>query len=533
MPLEDDWAYARTVEHLVDTGRYQLHPWLSANMPFQAVWGAMFVLLLGPGFGSLRLSTIILSAAGLWAFYVFLRAGGWSQTRSCGGVLVLWSSPLYLRFSFNFMTDVPFASLMMLSVWLYTAAWTRRSHGWMTLAAAAGTAAILTRQFGVALIPAVLLIAWLQRSAPRTPSLVAVAAIPLILAAVYQVATGLSAPTWAQQINRRAQLAMLRDWRLQLEQLLWRPGVLLEYLCLFTLPLAVGISLQWTRRGFPKRLRSREFARICVVVALVLGLSLAIGWAAHLGIILPILPWNLADLLGHIGMWGRGALTAAMLIWAVPLAAMLVTALRRDFSAALAATGLRGITSGPAADSDAARIAGVMMHATMICLLPTTLVYRDFGDEYLLVYLPWVIWALGGFLASRFAAVAMAGVALLQLAAAIVWVDILLSTEQVQWQAAQNAVEHFHVSPDRVSAGWTWATYYGFEDYAARFPFAGQTDFSTLFERWLPAYHDRAEYHVRIGHLAGPLLPDDVTVARRHSLLGHVLEARAVRALPP
>src|SRR4051794_11178979 len=70
MPLEDDWAYALTVDHLVQTGNYQLHPWLSANMPFQAFWGAMFTLGLGSGFGSLRISTLVLSMAG--AFFGFV-----------------------------------------------------------------------------------------------------------------------------------------------------------------------------------------------------------------------------------------------------------------------------------------------------------------------------------------------------------------------------------------------------------------------------------------------------------------------------
>src|SRR3954468_22352937 len=69
MPLEDDWAYALTVEHLVKTGSFELHPWLSANMPFQALWGTAFTLLLGPGFASLRISTLVLSMAGLYAFF--------------------------------------------------------------------------------------------------------------------------------------------------------------------------------------------------------------------------------------------------------------------------------------------------------------------------------------------------------------------------------------------------------------------------------------------------------------------------------
>ena len=42
MPLEDDWAYALSVRHLLDTGKYQLHDWAALYMVFQVYWGALF-----------------------------------------------------------------------------------------------------------------------------------------------------------------------------------------------------------------------------------------------------------------------------------------------------------------------------------------------------------------------------------------------------------------------------------------------------------------------------------------------------------
>jgi len=35
------------VQHLLETGAYQAHAWLEANMPFQAYWGGLFVLVFG------------------------------------------------------------------------------------------------------------------------------------------------------------------------------------------------------------------------------------------------------------------------------------------------------------------------------------------------------------------------------------------------------------------------------------------------------------------------------------------------------
>jgi hypothetical protein len=511
MPLEDDWAYARTVERLVQTGRYELHPWLSANMPFQAFWGAMFTLLLGPGFASLRISTLVLSIGGLYAFYRLLCIGGRSEAEAAVGVLLLWSSPLYLRFSFNFMTDVPFTALMLISLWLYSVAWSRMSYGAMAIAAVAGTATVLTRQFGLALIPALVVMAWLRRSAARTPALISVAVIPLVLGVIYQLTMGISAPTWAQQINLQAQQALMNNWRLQLYELLWRPGVILQYLCLFTLPLAIAVSVRWIRNSLAVP-PSRGFLRISLGVAVTLGLCVAIGLAAHKGVALPTIPWNFEGL-RDFSKPARLSLTAIIMIMAVPYTATLITRIRADLSA-----------KNP-------EVTAALFHATILALLPFTLAYHQFGDEYLLVYVAWVTWTIARWssLWSRSTALTLAAVALFQLAVVTIWVDEILSRNQVQWQAARNTVERLHISPASISAGWTWATYYAFDDYLARHPSDGQVDFSSLFDEWLPAYDNRAEYRVEVSDRSKPSPSGDLTLVQRQTLTGHVLRARAER----
>ncbi len=505
MPLEDDWAYAWTVEHLMRTGKYELHPWLSANMPFQAVWGAAFSWILGGGFAALRISTLFLSGVGLWAFYRLLRDAGRNQAEAAVGVILLWSSPLYLRFSFNFMTDVPFTALVLLSVWLYARAWTRMSYGWMAAAAMTGTAAVLTRQFGVALIPALIWAAWLRRPAAQVGRLAAIAVVPLLAAAAYQGIMGIAHPTWAQRINLQGQAALSGNWRLQLEALLWRPGVMVQYLCLFTLPLAVWLiprSWQWRR--------SRHFVRACYGVAAVLGISLAVSWAAHRGVTLPSIPWNLEELADTSQSWRR-VLTLAILIGSVPYLARGVTALPRDLG-----------------EGD---VLAVLFHGTMLCLLPMTLAYQQFGDEYLIVYVPWVIWTAGRAapLRSRWAVMAMCGLGVVQLGIVTTWVDGILTRNQVQWQAAQQVVERLRVPPASVSANWTWAAYHEFDDYMARYPAEGQTDFRSLFDRWLPDYRRRAAFQVSVRETAGAALPGDVATVRRRTVSGAVWEARAER----
>ena len=57
-PQIDDWAYAATVWHWLDTGQYRLNEWIAANPPFQIAWGALFCRLFGESFAVLRISTI-------------------------------------------------------------------------------------------------------------------------------------------------------------------------------------------------------------------------------------------------------------------------------------------------------------------------------------------------------------------------------------------------------------------------------------------------------------------------------------------
>jgi hypothetical protein len=512
MPLEDDWAYARTVDHLVQTGRYQLHPWLSANMPFQALWGAVFTLLLGAGFASLRISTLVLSMGGLYAFYHLLRIGELTEAEAAVAVLLLWSSPLYLRFSFNFMTDVPFAALMLIGLWLYSTAWSRMSYRAMAIAALAGVATVLTRQFGVVLIPALLAIAWMRRFDARTPALVSVAIVPLLLGTIYQLAIGTSAPTWAQQVNLQAQQALMSNWRLQSYELLWRPGVILQYLCFFTLPLAIAVSFRWIYN-------SRGSGLTSLAVAATLGLGIAIGLVAHKGVTMPTLPWNF-DELRDIARPLRLALTAIIVMMAVPYTATLIARIRTDLSR-------RNRLTTP----EKQEVTAILFHTAMLSLLPFTLAYHQFGDEYLLAYVAWVIWTVARWppLRSRSATLTLAAIALLQLAVVTIWVDEILTRNQVQWQAARNTVERLHISPASVSAGWTWATYHAFDDYLARHPSHGQVDFDSLFHEWLPAYDQRAEYRVQVVD-RGALSPSqDPTLAQRRTLRGHVLYARAER----
>jgi hypothetical protein len=112
IPIIDDWTYAWSVEHFLETGELRVLEWNTVYPLAQILWGALFSRLLGFSFAVLRLSTLVLAWAGLLAFYGTLREGGSRPLLAGLGTLMLWCNPVVLVLSHSSMTDVPFVSVM-------------------------------------------------------------------------------------------------------------------------------------------------------------------------------------------------------------------------------------------------------------------------------------------------------------------------------------------------------------------------------------------------------------------------------------
>src|SRR5215472_18788245 len=70
VPLIDDWTYAWSVGHFLQTGALRMLEW-SAHYPLaQILWGALCSQLFSFSFAILRLSSLVLAWAGLLAFYL-------------------------------------------------------------------------------------------------------------------------------------------------------------------------------------------------------------------------------------------------------------------------------------------------------------------------------------------------------------------------------------------------------------------------------------------------------------------------------
>ena len=148
-PVQDDWDYARTVQLLLRTGTFQRSEIAQATELFSALWGSAFARLLGFSFDTLRLSTLVLSAASLLIFYALLGELGFSGARRIAGAATLLACPLFVFLSFSFMTDVPALACLLAALYFYVRALHRGDLRQALVGSVFVSLAFLTRQLGL------------------------------------------------------------------------------------------------------------------------------------------------------------------------------------------------------------------------------------------------------------------------------------------------------------------------------------------------------------------------------------------------
>jgi len=116
---DDGWAYARSVQHLLATGKYQLDTWSAANMPVQIYLAAALCAVFGYSLTLLRFTTLAFLVAGVASFYALLREISYTPSQASILSLGLVASPLVLMLGFTFMSDVQFLGWFLLALWQY------------------------------------------------------------------------------------------------------------------------------------------------------------------------------------------------------------------------------------------------------------------------------------------------------------------------------------------------------------------------------------------------------------------------------
>jgi hypothetical protein len=150
-PLNDDWAYARSVKTLLEKGDFQLSDWTAANLFSQVFWGALFSWPFGFSFTALRFSTLTLGLIGVLVTYGLLKEVNASHKIAFCGALLVAANPIYFMLSNTFMNDVPFFGFATLSLYFFLRGLKYDSNIEIIIGVLLTCVAILSRQVGLAI----------------------------------------------------------------------------------------------------------------------------------------------------------------------------------------------------------------------------------------------------------------------------------------------------------------------------------------------------------------------------------------------
>jgi hypothetical protein len=145
----DDWAFADSVQAMVQGRGFVLSDWAAMNLFSHVLWGAAFASVFGFSMTVLRFSTLVAGLIGGIATFRLFRLAGVNRAIALMGALLLLFNPLYFSLSFGFMTDVPYTAAQLVAMWLIAEGMmlqstVRLGFGWLV-----AVAVLLCRQTGL------------------------------------------------------------------------------------------------------------------------------------------------------------------------------------------------------------------------------------------------------------------------------------------------------------------------------------------------------------------------------------------------
>lgn len=449
IPLNDDWAYAQSVRHLLETGDLRVTEWTTAALVPQIYWGALFARIAGGfSFAALHWSTVVFGVIGCLALYDLLRQLDTQRSLALLGVFALIVNPLFVNLTYTFMTDVFYLGLMLLSLTLYARGIKAQSCKWLLAGSVLAAVAYLERQLGVVLPIAVAGAIVIHERRWPWRRLLAIGLAPVLTVVAHQLwlryVTGMP---WAMELVAvNGGLSFFRQpnvgWTIAL-----RAAWSLLYLGLFTLPVSIA-RLMSGALSHDLRRWLKWFGVWLVALTI-----LVIVVAAVTGQSMPFL----ANIINRNGL---GALTLAGerdvglpagLFW-------LITFLSPIAGAAQAAWWTGALIDRRALDGPqtALGLAGI---GTAIL----SVVFVVFWDRYLLALMPMALVVSGrsaglkraGWIAGLMACGVMATYSLAGMNDYLAW-------NTARWAAGRQLVAQ-GVSPTALAGGIEWVGWYEFE----------------------------------------------------------------------
>lgn len=432
-PLNDDWAFARGAFLFAQGEGIHYAGWASMPQLGQWLWACPFLWLLGASHFALRVSTIVLSWLGLWAFYDLLRGEGVERRPAAFATATLAFSPLFFLLQGTFLTDVPALALSLAALALYRRGFADNRPALLAAGCAVAVLAAVTRQNTVAVAAAAGLLLW------RTPAL---RRNPLALGAVLlPFAAGLVAHVW---FGRRADGVPAVPGVPPPDLVLLLPFAVTHFLGLASLP-ALALD-PWPRSW-------KSFALTLAVLA-----GCALYWAGNASY-LPyggLFPYT-ENMLTPWGAFAGSQFTGPLQVGHRPVllgwgARLVLTAVGCVAGALLVLRLIERVRAGTPAGP-------ILLYS--LCQIPFLLIAPEFYDRYLLVLVPGAL-ALA---VERQPASAPRWLPGLGVLVAVGLVSVCLMHDWLAWNAARwelgrRALER-HIPARAIEGGFEWDGWFG------------------------------------------------------------------------
>lgn len=150
--MDDDFAYILTVRNFLNTGTLKILDWAAVSLVFQAMWGSLFSFIFGYSIRTLIVSNIVIVYLGLIFFYLLLKELRLTNSKATIFTLLMLGIPFVLQYTFSFMTDTFYMSLLIISMYFYISGLRKNSNRKIFVGSLVAAAGFLTRQI-TAVVP--------------------------------------------------------------------------------------------------------------------------------------------------------------------------------------------------------------------------------------------------------------------------------------------------------------------------------------------------------------------------------------------
>lgn len=148
-PLNDDWAYTKSVWLLQFENMFTIGDWPAMTLFSHIIWGFVFTKLFGFSFFVLRFSTLISALTGVLVLNKLVTKISGNKSLGFSAALVLMLNPIYFNLSNTYMTDVNFNTLLLLDCLLIYTFFENRKPKMLIWIFLVSSLLMLIRQFGL------------------------------------------------------------------------------------------------------------------------------------------------------------------------------------------------------------------------------------------------------------------------------------------------------------------------------------------------------------------------------------------------